>query len=58
MGTTEPDELTLIARAELKERIRRCNHERTKYIGHGYATCLDCGALLPDEDPDLRRKCL
>lgn len=37
-------------------RIRLCMHPAPKAIGLGYASCDDCGALLPDEDPDLQAK--
>lgn len=42
--------------AQIKERIRRCNHDNIEGLAMGYAYCKDCGALLPDEDPDLKRK--
>jgi len=38
--------------------IKECMHDRPIGVGLGYAMCHDCGALLPDEDPDLYDKCL
>jgi hypothetical protein len=38
------------------ECIRLCQHPSPRAAGMGYALCDDCGALLPDEDPDLRAK--
>lgn len=37
--------------------IRDCPHANVEGLARGYAMCGDCGALLPDEDPDLRSKC-
>ena len=42
---------------EMKARIKACPHPEPRAAGMGYAICDDCGALLPDEDPDLRAKC-
>lgn len=44
-------------RAERGAIIAACRHENGRGVGLGYALCNDCGALLPDEDPDLRSKC-
>jgi len=38
------------------EQIRQCLHPATNGVGLGYALCQECGALLPDEDPDLLAK--
>jgi hypothetical protein len=56
MGQTDNRALGIIS-PEARERIRACHHEHTNGVGHGYAHCQDCGALLPDEDPDLLAKC-
>ncbi len=42
---------------ERRARIKACMHENSRGAGMGYALCDDCGALLPDEDPDLEAKC-
>lgn len=52
------DDATLAGELERCNRIRKCQHPgNIEALGYGYALCTDCGALLPDEDPDLRSKC-
>lgn len=43
-------------RIERGRRIQACQHPAPRAAGGGYAMCDDCGALLPDEDPDLQSK--
>lgn len=42
--------------SERQRRIKECVHEHTRGEVGGYVLCEDCGALLPDEDPDLQTK--
>jgi hypothetical protein len=37
-------------------RIKTCRHDNVPHAIRGFALCDDCGALLPDEDPDLATK--
>lgn len=40
-----------------RRQIKRCKHLSTGPFGHkGQAMCYTCGAILPDEDPDIRQK--
>lgn len=41
---------------ERRAKIKACQHLAPRAAGQGYALCDDCGALLPDEDPDLYAK--
>lgn len=42
--------------AEWRAKVAACPHRNTVWVGHGHATCEDCGALLPDEDPNIESK--
>lgn len=40
----------------MQDQIKACQHPAPRAAGMGYALCDVCGALLPDEDPDLKSK--